>query len=226
SFPPRRVMSYQREMFLKAPLLDGDSIESFALTLALMKKPDLKLPSDRSIQSINFNISEVEVIDFDEFNDPETESTVGSLIKGRIVLIGDVHNKYDIHPTAIDEEMPGIIVHAAAISTLLNEKPVKPLGRVWSILFIVVCVAIVTIADAYYTTKDDFRKGLGFLGIKGFILILMLFGGYALYIHFGIRSDFTYTITLFMFSLLIADLWFGFRTFLAEKNDKKKRQPL
>lgn len=222
SFPPRPVMSFQREVFLKAPVENEDSIDSFAFTLARMKKPDISTVNESNVQAINFNISDVEVIDYDEFIDPETENTVASLIKGRIVLVGDVFNKYDLHPTAINDNMPGIKVHAAAISTLLNDRPVKPLARIWSIIFMVICVAVVTIADAYYSDKDDFRKGLGFLGIKGVFLVLMLFGGYALYIYFGIRSDFTYSITLFMFSMVIADFWFGLRNFLAERRENKK----
>lgn len=222
TFPPRPVMSFQRDVFVKAPIGTGDSIDSFALTLARMKRPGLKPVGEGCTMAVNFNISDVEVIDYDEFNDPDTESTVASLIKGRIVLVGDVLNKYDVHPTAVDETMPGIKVHAAAISTLLHEKPVKPLSRIWSIIFMVICVAVVTLGDTFYTDKDDFQKGLGFLGIKGFFLLLILFGGYALYIYAGIRSDFTYTITLFMFSMVIADFWFGLRNFMAERRRKKQ----
>lgn len=85
----------------------------------------------------------------------------------------------------------------------------------------ILCVGVVTWADAYYSDKDDFRKGLGFLGIKGAMLLLMLVGGYALYIYHGVRSDFTYSLTLFMFSMVIADLWFGFRDFMCDRKQKK-----
>lgn len=224
SFPPHPVMSFQREMFLNVPLEDGDSIDSFALALAKMKNPDIKIEPKSISQAINFNISDVEVIQYDEFIDPERENTISSLIKDRIVLVGDVLNKYDLHTTAIDDNMPGIKVHSAAISTLLNNKPVIPLARVWSIILMVLCVAVVTIVDAYYTKKDDFRKGLAILSIKGIFLIPILFGGYALYIYFGIRSDFTYSITLYMFSMVIADLWFGLHKFMAIRKEERESE--
>lgn len=219
SFPPRGVMSFQRDVYLTVIPEDGESIESLALALAKMKRPELK--GEGETEAINFNISDVEVIGYEELMDPDLKETVASLIKDKIVLVGDVENKYDVHPTAVDENMPGIKVHAAAIATLINDKPVKPLGRVWSVLFMIVCVAVVTAADSYFSDKDDFRKGLAFLGIKGFFLALMLVGGYILYVRCGIRSDFTYSITLFMFSMVIADLWFGFRNYLADRRERK-----
>ncbi len=221
TFPLRPTMSFQRDMYLKVRVGDKDTIESFPLTLAKMKDPDLKLGKTGETEAINFNVSDFEIIGYEEFIDPDLNSVIASLINGKIVLIGDVANKYDVHPTPVDENMPGIVVHAASISTLLNNRPIRPLGRIWNLIFIIICVAIVTAADSYYSDKDDFRKGLGFLVIKGVLLAVMLVGGYLLYVHLGIRSDFTYSITLFMFSMMIADLWFGLRNYLAERKTMK-----
>lgn len=223
TFPPRSIMSYQRETFIRVPVAGADSIESFAFVLAKMKNPDLVMPKDRNIEDINFNISEVDTIGYNELYDYELERSIKSRINGNIVLVGDIYNSYDVHPTAVNDEMPGVKVHAAAIATFLNNRPPKPLGRVWTIIFIVVCIAVVTIADAYFSDKDDFRKGIAFLGIKGVFLVLMLVGGYALYIYCGVRSDFTYSITLFLFSMMIADLWFGFRNYLADRKQNEKK---
>ncbi len=221
TFPLRPTMSFQRDMYLKVPVGDNDTIESFPLRLAKMKNPDIKLGKTGEMEAINFNVSDFEIIGYEEFIDPDLTSVIASLINGNIVLIGDVANKYDVHPTPVDENMPGILVHAASISTLLNNRPIRPLGRIWNLIFIIICVAIVTAADSYYSDKDDFRKGLGFLVIKGVMLAIMLIGGYLLYVHCGIRSDFTYSITLFMFSMMIADLWFGLRNYLAERKTMK-----
>lgn len=221
TFPLRPTMSFQRDMYLKVPVGDNDTIESFPLTLAKMKNPDIKLGKTGEMEAINFNVSDFEIIGYEEFIDPDLTSVIASLINGNIVLVGDVANKYDVHPTPVDENMPGILVHAASISTLLNNRPIRPLGRIWNLIFIIICVAIVTAADSYYSDKDDFRKGLGFLVIKGVMLAIMLIGGYLLYVHCGIRSDFTYSITLFMFSMMIADLWFGLRNYLAERKTIK-----
>lgn len=223
AFPPRAVMSYQRETFIKAPVAGGDSVESFAFALAKMKNPNLVIPEGKVTEDINFNISEVDTIAYTELYDAQLEKGLKSKIDGKIVLIGDIRSSYDLHPTSVADEMPGIRVHAAAISTLLSNRPPKPLGRAWTVVFIIVCVAVVTLADAYFADKDDFRKGIAFLGIKGVFLVLMLVGGYALYIYHGVRSDFTYSITLFLFSMMIADLWFGFRNYLAERNQNKKK---
>ncbi|MDE6263617.1 MAG: CHASE2 domain-containing protein [Paramuribaculum sp.] len=222
TFPPRSVMSYQREFYIKVPD-DGDSIGSFAFVLARMIKPDLVIPNDRNIENINFNISEVDTTGYNELYDSAIEENIKRRIFDKIVLVGEIHNGYDVHPTAVDDEMPGIKIHAAAISTLLSNRPLKPLGKTWTIIFIIVCVAVVTIADAYFADKDDFRKGIAFLGIKGVFLVLMLVGGYALYIYCGVRSDFTYSITLFLFSMMIADLWFGFRNYLTDRKQNKKK---
>lgn len=222
TFPPRATVSFQRENFLRAPLGgERDTVESFALALARMKNPALTVAAGKETEAINFNISEIEVIAYEELLDPELRKTVAGLIDGRIVLLGDVENRQDLHPTAVDENMPGVKVHGAAITTLLNERPIVPLGRVWNVLFMVICVAVVTLADSYFADKDDFRKGLAFMGIKGLFLILLLVGGYALYIHYGIRSDFTYSLTLFMFSMVIADLWFGLRNYIQGLKESK-----
>ncbi len=223
-FPPRPVMSYQRETFIEVPISGGDTIGSFAYVLARMRKPDLVISKNDNVEEINFNISEVDTVGLEELYDFEREGDIRNAIENKIVLIGDLKNGYDVHPTSVDDEMPGIKVHAAAIATLLSDRPLKPLGRVWTVIFIIVCVAVVTLADAYFADKDDFRKGIAFLGIKGVFLVLMLVGGYALYIYSGVRSDFTYSITLFLFSMMIADLWFGFRNYLADREQNKNKQ--
>ena len=221
SFPVRRVMAFQRDMYLSVGLADGDSIESLPLVLAKMKNPDLKLEPGKTTEAINYNVSDYEIINYDEFTDPDLKDNIASLIDGKIVLVGDVSNKLDVHPTPVNDKMPGILVHAASISTLLNDRSVEPLGNVWNLLFIIICVAIVTLADGYYSDKDDFNKGLTFLAIKGSLFVLMLAGGYFLYIYFDIRSDFTYAITLFMFSMLIADLWFGLHKFMTRRKQNE-----
>ncbi len=221
TFPVKPVMAFQRYMALRTVLENNDTIESFPIVLAKMKNPALKINPDKATEAINFNISQYQSISYEEFIDPDRQHGIASEINGKIVLVGDVANKYDTHPTPINETMPGILLHAASISTLLKDRPIKPLGRIWNIIFILFSVAIVTLADSYFQNKDDFRKGLTFLGIKGFFLVVMLIGGYMLYVHLGIRSDFSYAITLFLFSMMIADLWFGFRQYLA---NKKKTQ--
>lgn len=191
-------------------MADGSRLPSMGLALARMKDAEATADfmNDASVKErLNFNIATPLVL-----NPGEITPDNAYLIEGKIVMVGDMNNQGDLHNTAIDGRLPGILLNAATAETILTGKRIVPLPA-WTVdLLAFLLVAVV--ASLYSFCIDRPWHIIAIMGIKLTLAVLILFGGYWVYRRFSITIDFTYTVALLGFSLMLCDLWFSLTRWL------------
>lgn len=219
SFPPLAPHSTLREFYITARLADGDSIESMASALCRLKNPALSIPREDT-QMINFNLTTPERLAIADLADPDKRDIVSFLLKDKIVLMGDADSPYDHISTSISDRMPGIEVHAAAIATLLQQQPVRQLHRGWLLFISILFITATAVICAKFDEDADLTKNFSLLGLKFFFIAVILVGGYWLYVHYALRADFSKSIALVFFSMMVCDFWFPIKHYLKDKLTK------
>ncbi len=205
SFPRRSRRGVERYFSPEFSTADGERVASFALALSRMKDFETAerfMETADTTNRINFNLAEPLIL----FPHTVCRENI-EYFQDKIVLIGDLHNPGDSHPTAVDESMPGVKLQAAAIETILSGIRIREIPEWVVIILTFIFVIGVTLLYSFFVERP--WQPLAIIGVKIILLIIVLFGGYWLYTHYLISVDFTYTIAMLGFSLLICDIWFA-----------------
>ena len=152
--------------------------------------------------------------------EPDKRDIVSFLLKDKIVLMGDADSPYDHISTSISDRMPGIEVHAAAIATLLQQQPVRQLHRGWLLFISILFITATAVICAKFDEDADLTKNFSLLGLKFFFIAVILVGGYWLYVHYALRADFSKSIALVFFSMMVCDFWFPIKHYFKDKLTK------
>ncbi|MCM1355527.1 MAG: CHASE2 domain-containing protein [Staphylococcus sp.] len=191
-------------------MTDGSRLPSMGLALARMKDAEATagFMNDASVKErLNFNIATPLVM-----NPGEITPDNAYLIEGKIVMVGDMNNQGDLHNTAIDGRLPGILLNAATAETILTGKRIVQMPA-WTV-DLLAFLLVATVAALYSFCIDRPWHIIAIMGIKLTLAVLILFGGYWIYRRFSITIDFTYTVALLGFSLMLCDLWFSLTRWL------------
>lgn len=115
----------------------------------------------------------------------------GSLIKGRIVLLGCMHEEADTHFTPLGK-MPGVEIQAYSVLTQMNHRELTQMSNLWC--------GVLTFVMAYITTVVCFlisrkMKRVQYIAIKIFLFIemaLLVWLGFYCYVHFNYNISLLY----------------------------------
>jgi CHASE2 domain-containing sensor protein len=110
------------------------------------------------------------------------------LLANKIVLMGDIHNPFDQHKTPINSNMPGIIINAHILSTILSGNYIEhtPLWFNWTIA--ILTSLLLSFSIVYFQTNNILKSYTTFM-IRVFqVAIITLF----LYIGCYIFADYHY----------------------------------
>lgn len=203
NFPSKDAKATIREMPLGFPMSDGRELPSFAMLLARKVAPDaveaLKKRGNQR-EYISFHSKEYTVMPSSAVADRAEE------IVGKIVLIGACGDISDMHPTPVDASMPGILIHAGAISTLLDDAWLSPLPEyVDDIAAMVICFIIVI-------ATIGIRSGVRGLIIRIMQILAAYLAvriGYGLYVDHNIVCNLSHTLLMIAFGLFAVDIWNG-----------------
>lgn len=161
-------------------------------------KPEISLTK---LFRIEYAATEFEQIQVDEILDNS------ELLEGRIVLVGAVEDAADCHLTPIDDAMPGILIHASAIATMLSPDRITmfPEWADW-VLAIVLCYVFI-VATRWLKRYDwgDFVMRM----IQLTFLLLIIFIGSVCYMKYRLCIDFTRPLLMVAAGTLAVDLWNG-----------------
>lgn len=186
---------------------DGSVVPSMGLALARAKDADAAarfMSEAGERERLNFNIFEAHELYPHEVRE--------DLIEGKVVLIGDLENPADFHNTSINGRLPGIKLLAAVTETILEDRRIADMPD-WIVdLFAFVLVAIIAVVYSFWMNRPWYT--LLIMGIKLIVIAMILFGGYWLYSHYDITIDFTYTVALLGFGILLCDVWFNLTRWL------------
>ena len=138
------------------------------------------------------------------------------MLEHKIVLIGMLNNPQDVHITPIDEYMPGLLIHAHALSTILNGDYLTTLPR-WAqwVLGLLLCICFVVVR----MLVGKYRAGSLFMWIfQIFMLLLIIVIGTLLFIHYHVIVELSFPLALIALGQLALDLWNGILGLFRIKN--------
>lgn len=178
-------------------LCNGDTINSFATALAKIASPDsyrILKERDNVMETINFPAYE-----FDVYT-PQEVLEFSDELEGKIVLFGSIEEQWDLHVTPVSSQMPGIMIHAHSIATILNNIYIKELnGWVIWLIAIILSTIMLIIKDKLDNIKfESFIMRI----IQMLMLYLIIVTGYSFYNNWHLSIDFA--IPLMMVGLIFA----------------------
>lgn len=181
-------------------------INSFAVALAEKIDPvavEELYARGNSLEVINFPSREFLEIEPDEIPDNIEK------IKGKVVLLGALHDEGDQHPTPTELSMPGVRIHAHSLSTIIDREYYAQLtdAQNWMIALIL-CFILTYIS----ITINLGIKGLVLRIIQVLMLYLIVRVGYYLFIEHRILTDFSLSFLMITFGLFACDTWIGLTT--------------
>lgn len=139
----------------------------------------------------------------------EQTDDLSRVLKGKIVLVGDLYDGHDFHVTPINKAMPGIKVQAYATETILNGVYIRTTSSNFNwVLAILICMAFITLN---FTAKYHFPN-VGKIVLRILqILCLYIFyiAGCKIYECYQVYIDFMPALTMMALGLLAYDIWVG-----------------
>lgn len=208
NLPAASARGTVREFPVGYPLASGDTLPGFATALAL--KADSGIAEKirargKALETIRFGAREYEIIT------PAELSENPSLADGKIVLIGTADDEADIHPTPVDRAMPGVLIHANSLSTILHNEYIQPIGTIsdWAIAF------LLTIGMLYFKMSLATKAAGLWMRIAQTVLLgATIWTGYSLFIDKGIMVNFAPSLTMVTFGFFALDIWNGAEIYL------------
>lgn len=189
---------------------DNETINSFGAEIASVVSPE-------AYSNLKERGNECEVIfypsvDFNILNaaDLFTDTNLyKEAIENKIILLGDLHNTGDYHRTPISQGIPGVIIHANIINTILSGSYIKSMSN-WLSWFIAFVLCLIFIIVKVFSDK---LKGLDPLVMRLFqltCLYVFFVMGCKIFINKLFYVDFSPTMLMITIGLFAFDIWVGF----------------
>ncbi len=169
--------------------VDGSIIKSLPNALAEIKNPEAaqKLAlRGKDVEEINFASREFEILTPSEILDNQES------IEGKVVLLGKIHDAADRHITPLDNYMPGILIHAYTLATILEGDYTRTLTPLedW-LLAALLCFLIVRINIKLI---DMVMGPLLVRTLQIGLLYFLILTGTIVYVKYNIDLNFSYSI--------------------------------
>ena len=159
---------------------------------------------------INYDAREYEIVNSSEvLEHPE-------VLENKIVLIGMLNDPQDVHITPIGEYTPGLMVHAHALSTILNgDYLTTPPQWVQWMFALLLCICFV-LARVFLAT---YRAGSLLMRLfQVVMLLLVILMGTLLFVHYHLIVELSLPLSLITLAFLTLDVWKGVLGLLNIKN--------
>ena len=136
-------------------------------------------------------------------------------VKDKIVLIGDLEATMDMYRTPIHSDLPGMLIHAYALDTILRGTTVKvsPAWLNWLVAFII-CIgfAFLTLYFKWaYDEADDLAMRLTQIFL---MIVIVVVPGIWMFSSFHWYFDFTPTFFALAIQAAVLDIWVGIMTII------------
>lgn len=159
-----------------------------------------------SAETIAFDNIEFPIISAQDVLSGDVDET---FLSNRIVLIGDIHNIYDSYLSPLHNTLPGIVLHAYALQTIISDNYINT-SSTWLnwLIALILCVlfTICNLTAKYHMSNfgNLFTRLLQF----AMMYILIVIGSIYFASHHN-YIDFSPAILMIGFGSLSFDLWFG-----------------
>ena len=182
---------------------DKGEMAHFAVTLAQLAEPEtvdnLRNSHGDNPVIINYPAREYDVISPDDVLEHVDD------ICGKIVLLGALKEMQDMHITPVNDAMPGILVHAHALSTILNGNYLSymPAWGLWLLGFIL-CMMMVT-ANMWFERFTGGKLLMRLFQVA--MTLLIVYTGCALYIKYNFVLELALPLMIVTLGLAALDIW-------------------
>ena len=204
---------------------------SFAAAIAKKYSNNSLLLPDKESTLIYFDSLELgdqrRILSVDKYISGEKPwDSIKDIVKNKIVLIGDTKAPMDFHRTPIDAQMPGLMIHAYSIDTLLSKHFIGQSNKAITWIISMLICAVFSIVTLRLKWKEealsDYREGLY---LRFFQLAMMLvFCGIGLIVFCYCSSYFDFSHLLLMLALqaVALDIWLGLYSIIMKKSIEKR----
>lgn len=128
-------------------------------------------------------------------------------IQDKIILIGTINDPNDMHYTPIDNDMPGTMIHAYALSTLLSGRPVESFPTIPTYLIAMLFTAI-TIWLCLRVDNKPYANLVSRI-IPLAIILIFIYLCYHFYNKHNLYIDFTVVLAMSASGMVCFDLYTG-----------------
>lgn len=184
-------------------------INHFALSLANKVAPTT---ATRLLESFKSDSSLVMPIafpsrDFDVIEPNEILERIDDL-KDKVVLVGALKDGQDIFLTPINDEMPGIMIHAYALATILDEQYITQMPQ-WSLYLLGVFIGIFFVMVKRWL-KGYLLEKLLMRVFQVFMMLTITYLGCVLFIEYNFVMELSVPLTLLALMLAAQEIWSDF----------------
>ncbi len=182
-------------------LSNGEHITSLAAVLAEKHKPGsfrTLLNRDNDMEMINFSNRVFNILT------PEEMRLHPELLKDRIVLMGCVNNPADMHRNPLVNKMPGIIIHANIIATIIDEAYIDRSGVPVNLAVAFATCFALLFTRCYFHKKKWCPMVVRIVQIILIVSVLNI--GSIAYAHWHYSFDFALTIIVSLLGLVVMDI--------------------
>lgn len=215
ALPSKFSNSMIREFRPTFKTVTAGDIDGFAPALARLVHPETMETLQRrnhKLETINYHSRRFRIYE------PEDIMDHASDINGRIVLIGAMTEPGDLHPTPVNSLMPGVMIHAHALATILDGAYLSVTPKwIHLLLAFALCYFIVYLA-LRNTTKT---KGLMLRLIQVACVLALVQTGYWLFVRHNVVFDTSNALLMVLFGLFAADIWFGMEGLIERGRESK-----
>lgn len=182
---------------------ERDTLPGMAMELARVAYPE-RVPRliqrRKEVEIIDYTDYEIEVIDAARLEN----AYVASRLRDKVVLVGDVADPKDTYRTPLHDALPGVLVHAYALQTILSGRYIDTTST-WCSWIIAMLIAFVLVVGLLFAT--EYKVLNLFIRIGQFMLMYMLVVvGCEVYSHQHMYVDFAPTILMLGFGALAFDI--------------------
>ena len=159
------------------------------------------LERDKDIELINFSSRVFNILK------PHELSANADLLRGKIVLIGYIDDAADMHRTPLVNRMPGILIHANTIATIIGREYIELSPR-WLTYMVALTACYMMVLARFFLRRYKWGPMLVRL-IQTGLLIGVLYLGAIVFIRNNYSFDFTPTIKLTILGIVMMDFSTG-----------------
>lgn len=182
----------------------GDSVMSLPTAVASVARPEalarLKQRA-KTNETINFPARDYEVIPADSLFNYQDQ------LRGKMVLVGLVSDPRDYHNTPVEDNVPGVMIHAHALSTIIHEGYIDQTGDVVDWLVAIVLCAIVVCLKVFLAARK--WGGLVIRVSQIILLYLIVVTGSWCFINNSLMLNFSRPLIMVTLGVAAVDIWNG-----------------
>ncbi len=201
----QKVLRHFRPFVLKT---DGDTLMSMELKIASIANPEMAqqlIARGNEVETIDYTRFVIPVIDADDLDDPDIQAWIAH----KVVMIGDVQDMEDMRITPLHGYVPGVIIHAYAVETILQASYIRTFQS-WKNWLIAVSICLIFVALLLLARRTMSNVGNLLIRICQFaIMYVLVVCGCIVFENHHTYVDFAPSILMLGFGTLAFDLWFA-----------------